>query len=264
MQAMLRAESRRGIDMSLTTDPSSLLPLYYQIREQLRGRIVSGALQPGDALPGETQICAETGVSRMTARQALAQLASEGLVVRQRGRGTFVAAPKTTLPGIQGLGLSYTQLMQRAGMHPATRILRQELLPASEEVAGRLRISPGTPVVRIVRLRMAAGEIMAVETSHIPARYVPGLEQVELANVSLHRLLEQRFGLSLAYATDMLEIALAGPYEAGLLQIPEGAPVALVNSLNCLADDIPLLFNQIVHRGDRFRAVLHRTHLPVE
>ncbi|MEZ0396377.1 MAG: class II aldolase/adducin family protein [Anaerolineales bacterium] len=77
--------------MAITLNPSSPFPLYDQIREQLRARIISGDLRPGDALPGEAEICAETGVSRMTARRALSQLASEGLVVRQRGRGTFVA-----------------------------------------------------------------------------------------------------------------------------------------------------------------------------
>ncbi len=82
----------------LMIDPSSPLPLYRQIYEQLHVRIVSGDLQPGSPLPGETQICAETGVSRMTARLALTQLANEGLVERQRGRGTFVAAPQTTPP----------------------------------------------------------------------------------------------------------------------------------------------------------------------
>lgn len=250
--------------MTLTLDPSSPLPLYYQIREQLRARIVSGALQPGDALPGENQICAETGVSRMTARQALVQLASEGLVVRKRGRGTFVAAPKTTLPAIQELGMSYTHMMEQAGMRPSSRVLRQEVLPASEEIAGRLQILPAEAVVHIVRLRLAAGESMAVETSYIPAHYVPGLEEAELAHVSLHSVLEQRYGLVLAYAVDVLEISIAGPYEAGLLQIPEGGPVALVNSLNYLADDTPLLFNQIVHRGDRFRTVLRRSRPPVE
>lgn len=248
--------------MKLTIDPSSPLPYYYQIREQLRARIVSGALQPGEAVPGEARICAETGVSRMTARQALSQLAGEGLVLRQRGRGSFVAAPKTTVPGLQELGLSYTQLMQQAGMNPSTRILRQEVLPASEEPARQLRLSLGEPVLHIVRLRLAAGEVMAVEASHLPARLVPGLEQVDLTNLSLHNLLEQRFGLILAHATDMLEISLAGPYEAGLLQIPEGGPVVLVRSLNCLSDDTPLIFNHILHRGDRFRSVLRRTRPP--
>jgi len=80
--------------MSLTIDPSDPLPLYHQIHEQLRRQIVSGVLKSGDSLPGESQICAETGVSRMTARQALVLLASERLVVRQRGRGTFVAPPE--------------------------------------------------------------------------------------------------------------------------------------------------------------------------
>jgi DNA-binding GntR family transcriptional regulator len=60
----------------------------------------------------------------------------------------------------------------------------------------------------------------------------------------------------------MLEISVAGPYEAGLLQIAEGSPVVLVNSLDCLADDTPLVYNRIVHRGDRFRSVWRREHRP--
>ncbi|MBM3122927.1 MAG: GntR family transcriptional regulator, partial [Chloroflexi bacterium] len=148
-------------------DPETPLPLYYQIREQLRARILRGELKPGDLLPGEIQLAAETGVSRMTARQALSQLASEGLVVRQRGRGTFVAAPKTTLTGLESLDLNYTRMMERAGIQASTRILRQENQPASDEAAGQLGLPPGEPVVHLVRLRLAANEILAVETSSI-------------------------------------------------------------------------------------------------
>jgi GntR family transcriptional regulator len=245
-------------------DPETPFPLYYQIREQLRARIVGGELKPGDLLPSEIQLAAETGVSRMTARQALSQLASEGLVVRQRGRGTFVAAPKTTLPGMQGLEMNYTRMLEHAGIRPATRILRQEVLPASAEIAAQLHLSPGEPLAHLLRLRMAAGAILAVENSHLPARLVPGLEHVELANVSLQGVLETHYGLSLERATDTLEISFAGPYEAGLLQINEGEPVALVTSLNYLADDTPLLFSRVVHRGDRFRTVLRRGRQPAE
>ncbi len=246
--------------MKLTLDSSSPLPLYYQIREQLRARILSGEMRPGDPLPGEADICAETGVSRMTARQALSQLASEGLVVRQRGRGTFVAVPKVKLPGLHSLGMNYSQFLQQVGITAETRILQQELVAASPELASALRIPPGNTIVRLVRLRLAGGEKMAIETSHLPAQRAPGLERLDLTNLSLRSVLEQRYGLHLAYAIDELEISIAGPYEAGLLQIGEGAPVALVHSVNYLADDIPLLVNHIVHRGDRFRAVLHRSH----
>ncbi len=245
--------------MTLTIDPSSPLPLYYQIREQLRAAIRSGTLKPGDLLPGEAQICAETGVSRMTARQALAQLASEGLVVRQPGRGTFVAAHKTLLPGISDIGLSYTQFMRQAGMNPATRVLKQEVRTADEETARQLRIPLGERVVYLARLRLANGQPIALEHSHLPARLVPGLERINLTNLSLHQVLEQRFGLPVEHATDVLEISTADADVAELLGIPPGTAVALVNSLDYLADETPLVFNRILHRGDRFRVLLRRS-----
>lgn len=248
--------------MTITLDPSSPLPLYYQIREQLRARILSGELRPGDLLPGEADICAETGVSRMTARQALCQLASEGLVIRQRGRGTFVAAPKVRLPDIQSIGMSYSAFLQQIGVTAETRLLRQELITASPELASALHLSPGQVLIRLVRLRLASGEKMAIETSHLPSQRAPGLERLALTNVSLRDILQQRYGLHLAYAIDELEISVAGPYEADLLQIPEGAPVAVVHSVNYLADDTPLLVNHIIHRGDRFRALIRRSNSP--
>ncbi|MCS7011584.1 MAG: GntR family transcriptional regulator [Anaerolineales bacterium] len=246
--------------MNLTVDPTSPLPLYYQIREQLRARILSGELKPGDALPGEEEICAQTGVSRMTARQALSQLVSEGLVTRQRGRGTFVSAPKVKLPGIQGLGMGYSELLQQVGASTETRLLQQELTVAGPDTAAALKLRPGEAIVRLIRLRLVGRERMALETSHLPAHFVPGLERLDLNGLSLRRVLEEEYGLSLAYAIDELEISTAGPYEASLLQISEGVPVALVHSINYLTDDTPLLLNHIVHRGDRFRAILRRSH----
>jgi GntR family transcriptional regulator len=245
--------------LSLHIDPTSPLPFYYQIREQLRGQIASGKLKPGDILPGETQICTETGVSRMTARQALAQLANEGLVIRQRGRGTFVAAPKTTLPDMRGLGMSYTEIMEQAGMSAGAHILSQEVLPASSEVATRLGLSPGEEVVRVARVRSASGEIMSLETSYYPHSRFPGLAEASLADTSLYRFLEEHYDLRPAYATDTLEISVAGKYEADQLKINEGGPIALVTTIACLADDTPVVYTQTIHRGDRFRSVFRRS-----
>jgi GntR family transcriptional regulator, N-acetylglucosamine utilization regulator len=245
--------------LSLHIDPASPLPFYYQIREQLRGQIASGQLKPGDILPGETQICQETGISRMTVRQALTQLANEGLVIRQRGRGTFVAAPKTVLPGVQGMGMSYTEIMGQAGMSAGARILSQEMLPATDDVADRLKIRPGELVVCIIRMRSASGEIMSLETSYYPHARFPGLAEADLANASVYRFLEEHYGLIPAYATDTLEISVAGRYEAEKLKIHEGGPIALVTTVACLADDTPVAFTQTVHRGDRFRSVIRRS-----
>ena len=244
--------------MSLTISPSNPLPLYYQIREQLRQQILSGALRPGDALPGETQICAETGVSRMTARQALTQLANEGLVIRQRGRGTFVATPKTVLPNVQVTGMSYTEIMGQAGMSAGARILAQEVIPAADEVAAWLKLKAGEQVIRIVRTRSASGEVMSLETSFYPHARFPALAETDLTDASLYRFLEERYGVAPAYAVDTVEISVAGAYEAEALKVNEGAPIVLVTTLGCLADDTPVAFTQTIHRGDRFRATLRR------
>jgi GntR family transcriptional regulator len=249
--------------MKLAINPSSPLPLYYQIREQLRAQIRSGALKTGDSLPGETQLCQETGVSRMTARQALVQLANEGLVVRKRGRGTFVAAPKAVLPGVQGLGMSYTEILGQAGMSAGGRVLAQETLPATDEVAAGLKIKTGEPVVRIVRMRSASGEIMSLETSCYPYSRFPDLAKADLTNASVYRFLEERYGVVPAYATDTLEISVAGPYEAEQLQINEGGPIALVTTIACLEDDTPVAYTQTIHRGDRFRSVIRRSRQPM-
>jgi GntR family transcriptional regulator len=242
----------------LSVDPESPLPLYYQIREQLRQRILSGALKPGDALPGEAQLCMQTGVSRMTARQALVQLANEGLVVRQRGRGTFVAAPKTVVRGLRRSGLSYSEIMNQAGMSAAAEVVAQEVVPASPEAAARLGLAAGDALVRIVRRRLLGGEVMSLETSHYPLQRFTGLAEAELPETSLYHFLEQRYGQAPAYALDSLEISVAGPYEAKQLALAEGMPLVLVTTVGYLADDTPVEFTQTIHRGDRFQATLRR------
>ena len=200
--------------MQLNISPSSPLPLYYQIREQIRQHILSGALEPGDALPGETQICAETGVSRMTARQALSQLASEGLVTRERGRGTFVATPKKVLSNVQVTGLSYTDIMGQADMIVGSIVLAQETAPATPEVAQELELEIGVQTIRIERIRTVCNERMSLEISFFPYHRLPILAEADLTNASLYRFLEERCGIVLDYATDTIEISVAGAREA--------------------------------------------------
>jgi GntR family transcriptional regulator, N-acetylglucosamine utilization regulator len=245
--------------MSLHVDSTSPVPIYHQIREQLRKQITGGYLQPGAPLPTEMEICTECGISRMTARQALTQLANEGLIIRQRGRGTFVAAPKTVLPAVQGMGMSYTEIMGQAGISAGASIISQGVFPATDEVADRLKLQPGELVVCIVRTRSASGEVMSLETSYYPHARFPDLVNAELANASVYRFLEEHYGLTPAYATDTLEISVAGRYEAEKLKINEGGPIALVTTVACLVDDTPVAYTQTIHRGDRFRSVIRRS-----
>jgi len=250
--------------MSFQIDTHSPIPSYYQIREQLRQQILDGQLNPGDILPTEMEIAAECGVSRMTARQAMTQLANEGLINRQRGRGTFVAEPKATLDSSQFPLQSYTELLGQIGLQAGAVVLEQVVEPATEAVAAQLKLTPGDPVVRITRQRLMRGEAMSLETSFYPHSRCPDLASLNLTNQSVYRLLDGRFGVLPAYAIDTIELSVAGSYEAEELKISEGVPVVLVTRLSFLEDNTPIEFTQAIHRGDRFKSIVRRTQLQLK
>ena len=132
----------------------SKLPIYHQLYEILRGNIVRGEWQPGDILPSETELIEQYQVSRITVRQALEALVNDGLIYRQRGRGTFVAHP-TVEQGLSRI-ISFTEDMHQRGFRPDTEIISAGLISAPAEIAEKLQIEAGEELVRLERLRLAA------------------------------------------------------------------------------------------------------------
>src|SRR5438477_3294488 len=118
----------------------------------------------GTAIPSERQLSADLGVSRLTLRAALDDLAREGYLVRRRGAGTYVSEPKIA----QELTMtSFTDDMRQRGMRPSSRTLELRVAPAGARLGRLLRVSPSEPVVIARRLRLADGESMAIETLHV-------------------------------------------------------------------------------------------------
>jgi GntR family transcriptional regulator len=250
--------------MKIQVDSSSPIPLYYQIREQLRQQILSGSLKPGDALPGEERICTETGVSRMTARQALSQLANDGLVVRKRGKGTFVAAPKATLDEFNFPLFSYTQMLEQAGLQAKAQILLQNVTRAEAPIAEKLELGVGESVVHIERLRSIHAEVMSLESSFYPYARFPALAEQDLTDRSIYAVLQELYGVIPARAVQTVELSVAGSYEARLLGIHEATPVAQCSRMSFTDDGQPIEFTQVIHRGDRFRMVVHLSRQEIQ
>ncbi len=248
----------------MRVNPESPVPLYYQIYQELRREILSGRLKPGEPLPSEAQICAQCGVSRMTARLALSQLVNEGLVVRKRGKGTFVASPKATFREEAFFFLRYTDLVRFLGFAASSKVLGKSIAEPSDEVREALRLEPEEKVVCIVRLRLIDEQPMALETSFLPSRFFSRLVDMDLTDKSLYQVLEEEFSLAPAYAIDTVELSTAGPYEAKELQIKEGMPIVLSTRVAYSAQDVPLVFTKTIHRGDRFRAVVRCSRKDLE
>jgi len=233
-------------------DRASAVPCYHQLKDSLKDNIVSGAWPPGTTLPSETHICEAFGVSRITVRQALAELELEGLVRRERGRGTFVAEPKIR-ERIVGHLTGFYEDMTAQGLEPQTRVLNKSIIEAPPWLAETLEVMPGVPLIRIERLRMISREPVLLSVTHIPEAICTNLASEDLEKQSLYALLEKRYGVQIARGRRVIEAIAASENDASLLGVAGGTPLVLIKSITYLSDGRPVEYYEAKHRGDRTR-----------
>jgi GntR family transcriptional regulator len=234
--------------------------VHTQIEDWLAGEIAGGTLVPGDKLPTEQDLATWFGVSRMTLRHALAELTRRGLVTRTVGRhgGTFVAAPKLEQDLTRLAGFS--EQLRRHGMVAGARVLSASERPAGRAAAEALRVGFDDPVYEVRRVRLADGKPIALERSLFPAGRFPGMLDSRLDG-SLYELLETRYGQRPYRAKESLEPVTARVREAEALEVPEGAPLMLVERTAYSRAGEPLEFARDLFRGDRTRVVVWTSEL---
>jgi GntR family transcriptional regulator len=232
-------------------DANRPVPLYYQLREIVRQEILSGVRKPGDQLPTEKELEQRFGVSRVTVRQALRDLMVEGLLVRQRGRGTFVATPKLEKALKSATGFT-TDMVQR-GLEPGSHVLEFAERPAAAEVADGLTVPAGTPVIYLKRLRLAGGEPLALQWSYLPAALFPGLLAADLSGGSLYEYLQVHYGVSIMAGRKMVEGVVADRRIAQALHIPEGAPMLRISGTNLDQSGEPVEYGVTLYRADKYK-----------
>jgi GntR family transcriptional regulator len=209
-------------------------------------------LDVGDAIPSERQLSADLGVSRLTLRAALDDLAREGYLVRRRGAGTFVSEPKIA----QELTMtSFTDDMRRRGMRPASRTLELRVTPAGARLGRLLHVSPSEPVVVASRLRLADGESMAIETVHVREQHVPGLTARELEEHSFYELLRDRYGIVIVGGEQTIEPTVTDEEESEALGVPLHSPAFRFERVTHSQTGEIVEFVESIYRGDRYRLV---------
>ena len=199
---------------------SGYQPHYRQIEQALRERI--STLQPGARLPSDAELCAEFGVSRMTARNAMQRLAEDGLIAREPGRGSFVAEPPAHRHANRLM--TFSQEMRRAGRVPSSTLLTREIRPASTEEAVSLGIAAGQPVVHLRRLRQADGQPIALESTVLVESCADAVMTADLTGGSLHETLG-RAGIVLRRGTSTIGAASATPEDVRHLAVQAGDPL---------------------------------------
>lgn len=219
------------------------VPKHVQVREYVRDLV--GKADPGTAAPSERELVHQFHVARMTVRQAMDTLVSEGLLERIPGRGTFVAQPRRDVGRLMG----YTEEMAARGLLAESQTLLARREQAGPGVARALAVTVGDAVIHWKRLRRADGVPMCLEDAYLNEVLLPGFLQSGMPT-SLYDALDAR-GLRPTWAEDSITADVATAPEAELLEVPAGA-VVLRQSRRAIAEEKIVEVSRSVYRADRF------------
>jgi GntR family transcriptional regulator len=210
-------------------------------------QLIDAELNPGDAIPSERALVHRLGVSRVTVRQAIADLVETGALERIHGKGTYVTGPQID----SRLHLtSFSREMRDRGLSPASIVLAATEEPADEGVARALRIRPGRPVICVKRLRTAEGAPMAYEVGYYPSALFPGLLQRELG--SLYDVFASDYGVVVTSGRQTVRAESADSNLARLLGVGKRAPLLVQERITHAAERV-IELSTSWYRADRYR-----------
>ncbi len=240
------SERQAGPDV-ITIDRASPVPLYFQLAQHFETAIRSGALKAGARLDNEVELAERLGLSRPTVRAAFLYLANKGMVTRKRGAGTLVA--KERIDRDVELTSLYDDLAA-SGRSPATRVVRNEVGHATEQVADALQLPERALVICLERIRMADGEPIALMHNYLPAALVH-LSNDMLAEHGLYELLRAS-GIKLGSATQRMTAKNATAAEARVLNEHRGAALLTMERIAYDENGHPVEFGQHLYRASRY------------
>lgn len=233
----------------------SSIPLHVQLANLLREQVVRRELRPDDRLPSERDLCQQYGISRITVRQALSDLAQEGLVYASVGKGTYVAETAFQ-EDLQPLS-SFTQDLERRGMRASSRVLDAGVIPADDHWAEVLYIPRGTEVVRLHRLRLTNDLPIVIQLTHLPHHLCPDLLQYDFTCRSLYEILRNEYRLCLARSETVIEATLAASWEADLLELTQPAAILVSRQTTCLDTGTVVEVTRSVFNSERYKLRMH-------
>ena len=238
----------------MSANPFPLIPpkpLYAQIKDSLRQRILNGTYAPHSRMPSEHQLCETFSVSRITVRQALGDLQKEGLIFRLHGKGTFVSKPKAfqNVTSLQG----FAEAMSSMGYEIVNQVRRFGFVNADRHQAARLQLPEGAPLVEIHRVRLLNREPISLECTWIPAAIGKRLANADLATRDIFLILENDCGVPLGHADLTVDAILADEESARALDVEQGSPVLRIERLTHDAEGRPVDYEFLHFRGDAFQ-----------
>jgi GntR family transcriptional regulator len=240
----------------------SLDPLYRQIAGTLRTRILEGRLTPGTTIPPESELIRTLKVSRVTVRQAIDLLVSEGLVARKQGKGTFVCPPKIreNLQSLQGLA----EVLAARGDEQSMEVVSHAFVTADERLAQMLAVPVGSEVLEIKRRHCLKGVPVALAHIYLGKEFGSRIRKEEIATTPIYRLLKDKFHVMVKRATETIRATAADRDTSALLGVARGMPLLMVDRVTYSTEERPVEYIVFFHRHDTYEITveLHREPAP--
>ncbi len=199
-------------------------PLYVEVRRRIVEAIRSGEWRSGDAIPAEKSLCERFGVSMGTLRKAVDELTASGVLVRQQGRGTFVARHSE-----DRYLYSFFHLVPRDGQkeYPKVRFLSFGAAAADDLAARVLAVPVGAPLFKLSNLLSLGDEVVSIDEIYLPTGLFPDLSEERLRNrqTTLYQMYQDEFGITVTRTSERVRGIAATPSQARLLKTTTGAPL---------------------------------------
>lgn len=233
-----------------TVRNESMQPLYAQIKEIIKQRILDGDYDIHERLPSESEMMKVFGVSRITVRQALRDLHTDGLVFSVQGKGTFVSRPKAVqdIQSLQGFG----EAMSPQGYETSARVIGVQEVRASGDVAEALNLSRNSKVIELTRIRYLNREPVSLDNSFFPLEIGKALQGRDLTQ-DVFPMLENEFGIGLGHADLKVEAIVANEALAQHLNVDVGSSILRIQRLVFSQAGDPIDFEYLSYRGDAFQ-----------
>ncbi len=224
------------------------MAIYKEVKEDLGKKIKEATYKSGDRLPAERQLAEAYGVSRMTLRQALAELEQEGYLQREKGRGTFVATPDLYQENLR----SFTQTLLARDLKPSSRILEVSRVHHIRHISQMLDIDEGEPYYKIKRLRCGDEVPIALETVYIPVRYARGMDAYELTG-SLYKILEEVYEYDITRSACEIEAIVANRYYQDIFEIKRQEALLKVSGITYSQGEHKLFYEESLYRSELYK-----------
>jgi GntR family transcriptional regulator len=235
--------------MNLNIDFQSKVPLYFQLKEQIKQKILNGEYGEGDLIPSEREFNRSYELSSTTIRRALNDLVQENFLERKAGKGTFVRRRKVKRDLRKVLG--FTKNMTEMGLTPSTKVLSKKIVAANAYARQHLGLEKGEKVVRLERLRLADDIPMMLETRYIRTDLCPQIEEEELSS-SLWRVFEEKYGLKPSRHSQGMTIATVSGDSASLLTLNDNSLVFMIKGITFVQENEPIECEESLYRSDKY------------